>query len=64
MTLAQHPQSGAWRTLTLPAAAGSMADLTYPDGYSDALQTVWEDGRLLVDQRFSEIRARAAAARL
>ena len=50
--------------MTLPAAAGSMADLTYPDGYSDALQTVWEDGRLLIDQRFSEIRARAAAARL
>lgn len=64
MTLAHHPQTGAWRTLTLPAAAASLAEMTYPDGYSDALQTVWEDGRLLVDQRFSEIRARAAAARL
>lgn len=64
MTLAHHPQSGAWRTLTLPAAAASLAEMTYPDGYSDALQTVWEDGRLVIDQRFSEIRARAAAARL
>ena len=64
MTLAHHPQTGAWRTVTLPAAAAGMAELQLPEGHVDALQTVWEDGRLLVDQRFSEIRARAAAARL
>ena len=64
MTLAHHPQTGAWRTVTLPAAVAGMAELQLPEGHVDALQTVWEDGRLLVDQRFAEIRARAAAARL
>lgn len=64
MTLAHHPQTGAWRTVTLPAAAAGMAELQLPEGHVDALQTVWEDGRLVVDQRFADIRARAAAARL
>jgi nicotinamide phosphoribosyltransferase len=64
MTLARHPQTGAWRTVTLPAAAASMTELPLPEGHVDALQTVWEDGRLLVDQRFADIRARAAAERL
>ena len=35
-----------------------------PPGYDDAMVTVWEDGRLLTDWTFKEIRARADAARL
>ncbi|RNF85292.1 nicotinate phosphoribosyltransferase [Montanilutibacter psychrotolerans] len=34
------------------------------EGWSDALVTVWEDGQLLQDWSFAEVRARAAAVRL
>jgi hypothetical protein len=29
-------------------------------GWSDALRTVFEDGRLLIDDKFAQIRQRAA----
>ena len=48
----------------VPASAASLDDVERPAGYDDAMVTVWEDGRLLRDWTFAEIRARADAARL
>lgn len=61
MTLAWHPERAEFRTQTWPEGTAVQA---LPDGYQDALQTVWENGELLIDQSFADIRARAAAARL
>lgn len=64
MTLMHNPQTGSYRTVPLAASADSLAQINAPEGYADALITVWEDGRLCVDQRFADVRARADAARL
>jgi nicotinamide phosphoribosyltransferase len=64
MTLLQHREYGGFRTVPVPPAAASLDDVEKPAGYEDAMVTVWEDGRLLRDWTFAEIRARAEAARL
>jgi nicotinamide phosphoribosyltransferase len=48
----------------VPATALSLDDVEKPAGYDDAMVTVWEDGRLVRDWTFAEIRARADATRL
>jgi nicotinamide phosphoribosyltransferase len=48
----------------VPPEAGSLAEVVKPLGYDDALVTVFEDGRLIVDHSFKDVRARADAARL
>jgi nicotinamide phosphoribosyltransferase len=35
-----------------------------PPGYDDAMVTVWENGHLVHDWSFAEVRSRADAARL
>jgi nicotinamide phosphoribosyltransferase len=64
MTLLLHREYGGFRTVPVPPAAASLDDVEKPAGYEDAMVTVWEDGRLLRDWTFAEIRARAEAARL
>ncbi len=64
MTLLRHRDTGAFQTVPVPAEAVSLDDLRKPDGYQDAMVTVWENGRLLRDWTFAEIRQRADAARL
>jgi len=64
MTLLRHREYGGFRTVPVPASAASLDDVERPAGYDDAMVTVWEDGRLLRDWTFAEIRARADAARL
>lgn len=59
LTLLRHAQSGAYRTVTLPLAADVQRDI---DGgvWVDALVTVFDTGRLLIDENFNAVRARAA----
>ncbi|WP_411833784.1 nicotinate phosphoribosyltransferase [Pseudoxanthomonas mexicana] len=64
MTLLRHREYGNFRTVPVPADAASLADVEKPMGYDDAMVTIWEDGRLLHDDSFADIRARADAARL
>ena len=64
MTLLRHREYGGFRTVPVPASAASLDAVERPAGYDDAMITVWEDGRLLRDWTFAEIRAHADAARL
>jgi nicotinamide phosphoribosyltransferase len=57
MTLLQRGNDFATVRLESPAHAEHLEA-----GWQDALRTVFEDGRLLVDDSFAQIRARAAAA--
>ncbi|HKU14738.1 MAG TPA: nicotinate phosphoribosyltransferase [Steroidobacteraceae bacterium] len=64
MTLLQHRQLGAFQTVPVPPEAASLADVVKPPGYEDAMVTVWENGQLLREWTFAEVRGRADAARL
>jgi nicotinamide phosphoribosyltransferase len=64
MTLLRHREYGTYQTVSIPASAQSLDDIVKPVGYDDALLTVWEDGRLVNDWTFAQVRARADAARL
>ncbi len=64
MTLARDRQDGRLQTLPLPAGAISLAEVSEATDYDDAMVTVWENGHLIRDWSFAEIRERADAARL
>ena len=64
LTLLQHREYGTYQTASVPPDADSVAEVQKPMGYDDALQTVWENGRLMVDWTFAEVRSRANSARL
>ena len=63
MTLARHVEYGHYRTLPLPTDAVSL-DGHAPLGYEDAMVTVWENGALVRDWTFAQVRERAEAERL
>jgi nicotinamide phosphoribosyltransferase len=64
MTLLQHRELGTFRTVPVPPEVRSLADVVKPPGYDDAMVTVWENGTLLRDWTFAEVRSRADATRL
>jgi nicotinamide phosphoribosyltransferase len=64
MTLLTHREYGSFKTVQIAADAASLADAEKPLGFDDAMVVVWENGRLVHDANFDEIRARADAARL
>lgn len=64
MTLLQHREYGSFRTVPVPAGATSLAEVDKPAGFDDAMVTIWEDGRIVNDWTFAQIRERANAARL
>lgn len=64
MTLLQHREYGQFRTEPVPAEAASLADVNKPMGFDEAMVTIWEDGQLVHDWTFAEVRERANAARL
>lgn len=64
MTLLMHREYGSFRTVSVPAEAESLSAIEKPLGFDDAMVTVWENGRLIHDWTFDEIRVRAADARL
>jgi nicotinamide phosphoribosyltransferase len=64
MALLRHREKGTYRTLPLPPEAASMTELDAPQGYEDAMVTVWENGKLGSDWTFAEIRGRANSVRL
>ena len=64
MTLLRHREYGNYKTVPVSADAASLADIDKPAGFDDAMVTVWENGRLLHDWTFDEIRANADAMKL
>jgi nicotinamide phosphoribosyltransferase len=64
MTLLRHREYGSFRTVPVPPDAASLVEAEKPAGFDDAMETVWENGRLVRDWTFEEIRARADAERL
>lgn len=64
MTLLRHRELGTFQTVPVPPQAESVADVVKPPGYDDAMVTVWENGRLVHDWTFAEVRGRANATRL
>jgi nicotinamide phosphoribosyltransferase len=64
MTLLRHREYGTFKTVPVPAQAHSLADIDKPMGFDDAMVTVWEDGKIVSDFTFADIRERADAARL
>lgn len=64
MTLLRHREYGHFKTVPVPADAPSLEAAAKPVGYEDAMVTVWEDGRLVNDWTFAQVRERADAARL
>lgn len=64
MTLMRHREYGHFRTVPLPGEGDAPLAGVAPMGFEDAMVTVWENGRLLQDWNFAQVRARADAARL
>ncbi|WP_347557986.1 nicotinate phosphoribosyltransferase [Robbsia sp. KACC 23696] len=59
LTLLRHRQTGEYRTVTLPLASEHQQAVD-AGTWEDALLSVFETGRLLIDDTFDAIRARAA----
>jgi nicotinamide phosphoribosyltransferase len=64
MTLLRHRQLGTFQAVSLPLEAESLADVVKPLDYDDAMVTVRENGHLVHDWSFAEVRSRADATRL
>lgn len=64
MTLMRHREYGHFKTVALPDEGDTPLPGAAPIGFDDAMVTVWENGRLLEDWSFAQVRARADAARL
>jgi len=64
MTLLRHRELGTFQTAPVPPEANSLADVVKPLGYDDAMVTVRENGHLVHDWTFAEVRSRADATRL
>ena len=64
MTLLQHKEYGTFKTIPIAADAASLDDIEKPMGFEDAMRTVFEDGKIVNDYTFADIRKRADSARL
>jgi nicotinamide phosphoribosyltransferase len=56
LTLARHREHGNFRTVALPGSAIEGDAATLGAGWEDAMQTVWENGALLREWSFAEVR--------
>lgn len=59
LTLLRHVEYGRYRTVAIPPDLASAEDMTLPVGWEHALQTVWENGELVREWSFAEVRARS-----
>lgn len=57
-----HPEFGTWKTVSVPDELDDALALVPELGWQHALHTVWENGVLVSDQSFADVRARASAA--
>lgn len=61
LMLVRHGETGEFRTI---GVHGDEATTPMPDGFEDAMVTVWEDGVWKAPLTFADVRERANAARL
>ncbi len=59
LTLARHREHGTFKTVVLPDGAIEGDASILGQGWEDALETVWENGKLMRDRSFEEVRARS-----
>jgi nicotinamide phosphoribosyltransferase len=59
LTLLRHRDFGSYRTAPVPAEVDHVEDMPLPSGWEHALVTVWENGTLIRDWTFDEVRARS-----
>ena len=64
MTLMRHREYGHYKTVPLSGESDTPLSGAAPMGFGDTMVTVWENGRLLQDWSFAQVRAVADAARL
>lgn len=64
LTLLQHKEYGTFKTVSISAESASLNDIEKPLGYEDAMKTVFENGKIINDYTFAEIRKLADSARL
>ncbi|QWF15656.1 nicotinate phosphoribosyltransferase [Lysobacter capsici] len=64
MTLLRHREYGHFKTVPVPPEAASLEEAVKPLGFDDAMVTVWEDGKLVNDWTFAQVRELANATRL
>lgn len=62
LALLRHRGSGEFRTVPIPAGAAGAEDMALPADWMHAMQPVWENGRLLRDWTFAEVRANAGVS--
>lgn len=56
LTLLRHCEFGGFRSVALPEDAVALDDARIPRGWEEALVTVWENGQLLKNWTFEEVR--------
>ena len=61
LTLLRHREDGRYQTVQIPTDSPTAEDMPLPAGWEHAMDTVWENGRLLRDWTFAEVRARSLA---
>ncbi|MEX1826589.1 nicotinate phosphoribosyltransferase [Luteibacter sp. CQ10] len=59
LTLIRHREYGTWRTVPIPHELDSAEGMGLEHGWEHAMETVWEDGELLRDWSFGEVRGRS-----
>lgn len=61
LALLRHREFGSWRTVPIDAALERPEDHLPEPGWEHALETVWENGALLRDWTFAQVRERSNA---
>ena len=59
LTLLRHREYGTYKTVVIPAEIDDIQDMRLPGGWEHAMETVWENGTLMRDWTFAEVRARS-----
>jgi len=59
LTLIRHCEYGTYKTVPIPASLEHAEDLVPEHGWEHAMETVWENGELVKDWSFADVRARS-----
>ena len=59
LMLIRHHEYGTYKTIGIPAGLEDGQGMALPQGWEDAMETVWENGQLMRDWTFAQVRARS-----
>lgn len=59
LTLLHHKEYGTYKTVPVPDEVEVIEGMPLPIGWEHAMETVWENGTLVRDRSFAEVRARS-----